>query len=253
MTINATPASRRYSAVLISHPSLPTTAPRLPVDWEHLTGDRIRTRWQLPGWTACHAQHLSNRNFYSASIADERALRAPGGYVHDVLLALPSASVHGAMLVAAPYIYFLRDLVRKLEGHLGQPRPHYQTLNLGRAFNELADPPSDLVRIRQFSVQHRGSSSADRLSVSGRNPLRSDLGRQFATNAGDSAYGIRIEAGFHSDFKTNVNLDRHGNLWWFHRGEGSLANVTSTLDLLRQCDLIGATRAIPPDHKDDDE
>lgn len=247
------PVSRRYSAVLVAQPALPTVATELQRTWVALTGDTIGQSWSIGRWTAAHVRHLSLKNYYSSSLLDEADRKVPGGFVHDLIVAATGSSDDRYLLIAAPYVYFLSDCLRTLEAKVGQPRPWYQTVNLSRAFKVLADPIGEEFRVRQFSVQHRGSSSADRLSVSGRNPLRSDLGHQFAAEAGDAAYGVRIESGTHEAFRTNVNCDRHGNLWWFHRGRGSLENVLACVDLLRTLHLVEETRLFPPDHKDDDE
>jgi hypothetical protein len=198
-------------------------------------------------------QHVSSKNFYSPALAAESALRTTDGFVHDLLLATSDKTAEGCLLVAAPYVYFLGDVLRGLADRLGQPRPRYQVVDMGTAFQKFADPLNERTRVRQFSVQNRVSSSADRLSVAGRNPLQSELGHQFAANAGEAAFGLRIEATFHDEYKTNVNVDRHGNFWWFHRGPGSLTNVVECIDVLRESGLMTETRALPPDHKDDDD
>lgn len=245
--------SRRFNAVLLSHPSLRDSADHLDARWRDLMSDRVSRPSVVTGWNWCHAKHVSPTNFYSPAIAGEGDLQAPGGFMHDVVIAAPVIDGSDEIFIAAPYVYFLQDLLRRVESRLGQPRPYYKVVALGLAFKDLADPKGeDPIRVRQFSVQHRRSSSADRLSVSGRNPLRSDLGQQFAINAGESAFGMRIEAAHTPEFKTNVNLDRHGNYWWFHRGEGSLQNVLGTLDALRIKGYFKTVRSIPPDHKEDE-
>lgn len=246
------PTSRRYNAVLLAHPRL-VTGPDMPSAWSALTGDQVGRASRLGHWTTSHVQHVSAKNFYSASLAQEAFLRTTDGFVHDLLVASSDPAGNGRLLVAAPYVYFLGDVLRRLADRLGQPRPRYQVVHMGAAFQRFADPPDVNTRVRQFSVQNRDSSSADRLSVAGRNPLQSELGHQFASDAGEAAFGLRIEARFHGEYRTNVNMDRHGNFWWFHRGPGSLTNVLECIDVLHACDLLGETRNLPTDHKDDDD
>lgn len=253
MDLKAVPVSRRYSGVIMTHPRFASTTGS-PCDlWRSLTGDDIGGDANVQGWHICEAFHVSPRNYYSEALANPDLIRRPGGYVHDVIVA-GSQSGTGRIFIATPYVQFLRDLLRKVESELGQPRPAYLAMNMAAAFLLLADTPKSFFHIRQFSVQHRGSSSADRLSVSGRSPLKSDLGSQFAVGAGEAAYGIRAEVRIDAtDFRTNINLDRHGNIWWFHRGPDSLANLFAGLNLLLDLNLGVSTRTIPPDHKDQDE
>lgn len=247
------PIARRYSGAIVSHPYFDAGKTGLGSLWRDVTKDQVGRGGTIGDWEVFHAIRVSQRNFYAESLAAPDELSVEGGFKHDILIGRSASSRESGVLIATPYVHFLADILKSLEKGIGQPRPSYRALRMAEAFQRMADPPATWVKTRMFSVKSRLSPGADLLSVAGRNPLRSDLGRQFAMTAGDAAYGIRLQASNHPLIKTNVNFDRHGNLWWYHRGPVSLSNVLPVLDLLMDMDLMQSLRQTPPARRSDDD
>lgn len=254
---------RRHNAVLMSHPRI-----RLK-EWPHLfesllVGRNLGAVPESP-WIAADTLFTAQSRFFGSGALQARGVDGTNTTPYPVHLARPingplaiaesPSGAVGVVLIIAPYVRLLQRILSDLEHCLGQPRPWYLALDPSRAFRVLVDPPDEDAKVRQFSVQVRSGSSADRVSISGRNPLRADLGREFAEAAiaNDVGYDVRLQISKFPGFSTNLNVDRHGNAWWFHRGPESLQNVLPGLDLLSQLDLMRWTRLRPPDHRDDED
>lgn len=246
--------SRRYSAVIIKHVALGGQQSARLKQWGALTGDRIGSVKAVGDWLVAPVEHFTRANYYSQAAASPDDLSTSTGFVQGLYIASPPLTVFEAepcLLVAAPYVRLLDRTLRDFEKQVGQPRPGYVRPLMTEAFDSLADPPAPWVRVSRFSVVNRNEPSVDRISIAGRNPLRAAIGKEFAADG--VAYDLRLESKAHDAFKSNLNLDRHGNFWWYHRDNGSFSNVLPVLSLLQTLSLFSSTRMLPTSRKAEED
>lgn len=246
--------SRRYSAVIVRHDALaghPSARNKL---WEALTGDWVESATKVGEWLVSPAAHLTNANYYSVAAASADSLTTSSGFVQGLYLATPLTVWPVAepyLLIAAPYVRLLSRALHDFEELAGQPRPSYLRPRLDQAFKDLANPPESWAHVSRFSVVNREEPSVDRVSIAGRNPLRAAVGKAFI--GASLPFDIRLESKVHSAFRTNVNLDRHGNIWWYQRSIDSFLNVLPVLDLLYKRALFDSTRTLPTSRRAEED
>ena len=246
--------SRRYNAAVVQHACLEGTPAERIRAWAEVTKDRLGPIAGINDWKVSAATHYSQTNFYSPVAASRETIASDDGFVQGLYLLAPPRGWFGdepCLLVAAPYIRLLNRTLLDFERSVGQPRPGYIRPKMAEAFVAMIDPPDTKAHVARFSVLERGEASVDRVSIAGRNPLRSIVGRNFSQMG--VPYDVRVESRALEAFKTNVNLDRHGNLWWYHRGGASFSNVLPVLDLFNQLNLFESTRVVPTSKKDDED
>lgn len=246
--------SRRYSAVIVSHGALAGLPSERVSQWCAVTGDQILAGKTREMWSVRSVCHRTRSNYYSLSAASLDEVVTSTGFVQGLYVVAPPPEWLGAgphLLIAAPYVRLLHRAMLDFEKEIGPPRPSYLKLMMADAFDKLGDPPAAWARVSRFSVVNRNEPSVDRVSIAGRNPLRATIGREFAEQG--VAYDIRVECKASESFRTNVNLDYHGNLWWYHRGDDSFHNVFSLLNLLAEMKLIESTRTLPTSRKGEED
>ncbi|MGU7616658.1 hypothetical protein, partial [Klebsiella aerogenes] len=87
-------------------------------------------------------------------------------------------------------------------------------------------------------------------SLTGRNPLDSELHDQIKNVA--APYALRTEV-ILGDHKARVNIDRHGNIWWFQTDEAKIGIVLSLISRLASINSLRMTRTMPLDRAEPDD
>jgi hypothetical protein len=105
-------------------------------------------------------------------------------------------------------------------------------------------------RVNRIAVQMAGSVDLELVTLAGRNPLRSELRRQVEKVAQPFAIRILMDAG---SGPSQLNLDRHGRIWWYNSTGAALGNTTEVLSILWKESLLKATTRNPFGAQTDDD
>ena len=240
---------RRYSAMLVKHPVLQSTQ-----DFYSKFADVLKTRGRriLPASTKSdfrEFQYLRKSSLYPNAIANGPS--ANGLFPHYISVsAIAGASVKSDqhwLLVSAPYVRILREIDKQLRLRAKESTMVYLVPRIDRVFEFMSRYRPSLKATR-ITVQISGDVGVEQVTLTGRNPLRSDLVQ--ALNSVAEPYSIRIDV-TEPDEKVGVYLDRHGNFWWYLRSPKQLANVTRLVRELLDQKLTQIGVSVPLSREDE--
>lgn len=218
--------ARRYSAVVVHDDRLVSLKDVLNGLDASLPSRKSFTNEK---WSVERITFKSRRNYYPPGVN----VRTRGsGHPHEMYVVHGDHTKAGGMfVVAAPYVRLLAEAMRRLdEGLQGDAPLRFARPSVDKLFDHFQWSTHRFMRASRIEVCMR-QSGLDRVALSGRNPLRSDL-RQ-ALHAVSLPYSIRVQCSFADDIRaTNVNLDAHGNFHWHLSNERSWDNVVPLLDLV---------------------
>lgn len=241
---------RRFSSVLLVHPAL-----NEPNSIELLLG---RSLTFLAGcdvgsetWSAHRSEYVSDRNFYPDSVGDPSLRKRDHGYAHQVYVGwtrLPSLDAN-AVLLASPYVRLLQRMVRDLAGRVSGPALQFLSMDMPSIYRSFARRDAGLVATK-VTLQMLSQPGLELVSLTGRNPLDSELHEQIKDVA--APYALRAEVNL-GDHKARVNVDRHGNIWWYQTDEAKLGTVLSLVSRIAAIDSLKLTRTLPLERAEPDD
>ena len=244
---------RRYWAVLIQHSSLQGLA-----DLRKFVGFRIGEshRVALPkcGWRATRFEYLANHSHYPVHRYDPSRNR-DGGYAHDFYIAARSRlngdNAGSPLLIGSPYIRLLDQLMGELRRRLPGEAPQFSSFSMQETYQAFQAGIPEMAATRvTLEILNEPGELVELVSLSGKNPLRSDL--HDAINKVAAPYSLRAEVQSDSG-RSRVSVDRHGNFWWYLAGEDRLSNTLRLVDTLEALRVTKMTRSLPLDRADETE
>lgn len=246
---------RRYSAVLLTHPSLKSindvsacTEGQLSKSLSKITGIR--------GWSVARSEWLATRSHYPSHVVPAESRSRENGYAHDFYVAIRrpvSKNEAPLVLVASPYVRLLGSFLRKLGSQL-RPGARFAALDLEAATNVFSSMPSTSpFRVRRVTLQILSEvGRLELVSLAGRNPLHSDLIGLVTSNDVTRPYSFGVEVDRGND-SMRVNFDRHGNFWWYLSSESDLQGALRMVDEVIVDGLTIETRSLPLTKSDPEE
>lgn len=219
--------SRRYSAVALTHPNLRSTddIQRLAMK---LPGGIVRGEYVVGSSVVLRVAFDSPRNHFTSFEAP--AVASAKGFTQELFLARvelpgkPQPTV--AALVIAPYVRLLNRYVTAMSSALEFPRPAFLVADMDRVFEFFEVTRYKWMDATRVSVKDEREPTLDLVSLSGRNPLKSNL-REELRRVGP-AYAVRLEVR-RTLPRTNVNADRFGNFWWYTRDWRDVVNPLAAI------------------------
>ncbi|HWU31227.1 MAG TPA: hypothetical protein VN108_00060 [Marmoricola sp.] len=83
------------------------------------------------------------------------------------------------------------------------------------------------------------------VALSGKSPLGSRLHQSIQDFT--APYSVRVDVDASDGSNIRVNVDRHGNVWWYQSAESRIAAPLGLLDALADADTLRQTRSLPLD------
>jgi len=238
--------ARRYSAVLIAADD--TLTSRATLVALGCPARQIKKVDVASSDWAFVAGRVEADTNYSRAIRS--AVGSEGTYSHRVYAAEGQIGGNPYLLVASPYVRLLGDCITRIDRSRNQAVVYLKP-SMDRLFGFFESMrPSELSATR-ITVLMEGDVGLELVSLSGRNPLRSDLRHALLEVA--SPYSIRVKGTYIDRRGMNLHADRHGN-FWFHLGsEAALVNVAAFLSAGSQHGDLRATTNSPLKRVADEE
>jgi hypothetical protein len=136
----------------------------------------------------------------------------------------------------------LSQLLRLLRSNLPGPAPQYLSVNMAATYAALSRGVEG-VATTKVTWQMLGEPGLELVSLAGRNPLHSEL--HAALSAIAAPYSLRVDVDGDDEQHCRINLDRHGNLWWYLASEKRMALPLMLIDTLERFDVLKKTRTVP--------
>jgi hypothetical protein len=227
---------RRFSSLLIAHPELRTSDSLLKrlgaslVALDSVEADRS-------GWGLRRCEYVAPKNLYPESLVSDSSTERSNGFAHQVYVGAAhlSSLSQTVLVLASPYVRLLQRMVREATRQDSGPAAQFVTLHMPTVYEELERGVPGFAATR-VTLQMLNQPGLSLVSLTGRNPLDSELHSQIKSVA--APYSVRTEVS-QDDQHVRVNVDRHGNLWWYQTDEGKADLALSLVNLL---DEVGATR-----------
>lgn len=238
--------SRRFSAIAFTHPDVHGWHDLEPLKRVMETSRSFPIDPTPHGWLASRIAVRSPRNYFT-SVSDS-SLVTEEGYVQEVYVAIykyqdsAEAVTRTAVLLMAPYVRLLNRLITRVARLLDPAHLAFLTPDLDEVFTHFERSTINGLRATRISVKDESEPTIELVSLTGRNPLKSNL-RAELRRVGP-AYSIRISVDSTSE-NTTVHLDRFGNCWWYHRSERDLAGPLSLFSELLSTVRINEGRHRP--------
>lgn len=227
---------RRFTALLACHPQVSSVKDLRELLTPQVTKGRSVRVSAAPEWDVQRCEFLYRRSLYpERTIAPESRQR--GDYfAHEVYIAgrrLPGLGGF-VTIVASPYVRLLNLMASTLKAKVPQPAPRFVAVDIAAAIKDLARN-EQLFSVNVVTLQMLTEPMLQLVSLAGQNPLNSKL--HAALHEVTAPYALRAE--FPVKPPSRVNVDRHGNVWWYQAGEQRFASPVTLIDYL---DRIGALR-----------
>jgi hypothetical protein len=232
---------RRYSAVILQH-SAAEFERAVPELGKLLKGPRVQIE-TIKGWSLWSDRVFSGRLFYPRDVFPVGEAPEPRtGYAHPVYVAERQGRIR-TLAVFTPFVglldrsfgafppseetarYLAPDLPRLFEG-------------LGSATNDTKDREILTLRSTKIGIQHNGDTDVQLVSLTGKNPLRSDLWKSVKRKY--SPYSIRVHPVVNGETRNgpSVNFDRHGNVWLFATTPSTISESLKVLQSLTDTGML---------------
>lgn len=242
---------RRFSSILIVHPHL-----KSPEDLVEMMRGRLRLDPQVkaggPDWAVTRAKYFAARSHYPASVIPPESIEEHSGYAHEIYLGSISATAGpGFVLIASPYVRLLQQLVGYLARSRPEPALQYLAVDMRRTYAELQQDQARIA-VTRVTLQMLNQPGLELVALTGRNPLNSEL--HASIEQVTAPYAVRVEVTGTSGDKSRVNVDRHGNVWWYQTDETRLEAPLGLIEALANANAFHLTRSLPLDRaKNDDD
>lgn len=243
---------RRYSAVLVTHPQLGKYA-----DLNRVLGASASAgatvKLGKSGWRTVRFEYLSTTSLYSRSRVKPEARARDNGFAHDMYCAIsPDLPGLGSpvMLVASPYVRLLARILKRVTKDLAPPGAQYVKVDMPAAYKGFSSHVPGLTATRVTLSMPGDGDDVEFVSLTGTNPLRSDL-RAAVQEVGEP-FALRVEASISGEPNSKVHIDRHGNLSWYLTTEDRMTHAYRTIEAFDGLRLLNFGRALPLDKKPDD-
>jgi hypothetical protein len=147
-------------------------------------------------------------------------------------------------------VRLLASITGNIRSRLDRPAPRYVSVNMTSVYEALSDGGVDQLTATKVTMQMLSEPTLELVSLAGRNPLHSELHAAIKKVA--APYSIRTEISGDSN-KCRVNIDRHGNFWWFQAEEKRIVLPLSVIDKLDEAGALKLTRTRPLDRAEDED
>lgn len=241
---------RRFSSLMIYHPALESHgALRLTLGRSIAAATALEFGGGM--WPSYRSEYVVHQNYYPAHVVDANLQRREDGFAHDIYVAEGSLlSGTKVLLLASPYVRLLQRLVGELDRRVGAPAIRYLNLDMPSIYKAF-EKGSPGMTATKVTLQMLNEPGLELVSLTGRNPLNSDLHASLKEVA--APYALRTEVTIGED-RARVNLDRHGNLWWYQTDESKFRMTLMMLATLAELNALKTTLHMPLDRGElDDE
>lgn len=238
---------RRYSAVLLAADNSLSGRQLLTALGSERKG--LRSIGEFGEWSFATGTVRAQSNYSRSSrtVADPEGLYPHRVYVGDAMV--DGESFH---LVASPYVRFLAKCLSRLDEARATPLTYFKP-SMTSVFSHFEKTRPSRLAATRISVLMEGDVGVEIVSLSGRNPLRSDLRHALLKVA--SPYAIRVKGTFIEKRPSNIHADRHGNVWCHLGSEDSLLNMAAFASVLARYGELSSTSSSPllrlPDEESD--
>lgn len=243
---------RRYTSVLVCHDDLRDFL-ALRKLLAGSVGSHRSVRLPETEWSIHRFEYLANRSLYPGHIVSAEDRRRGDRYAHDVYFATrePLRSLNTpVILLASPYVRLLSSITSDLRKKLDHPAPRYVSVDMASVYQTLSDGSVGELTATKVTMQMLSEPTLELVSLAGRNPLHSELHAAIKKVA--APYSIRTEVSGENS-KCRVNIDRHGNFWWFQAEEKRFALPLNVIDRLDETGSLKLTRTRPLDRAEDED
>lgn len=246
--------ARRYTCVALHHPKLRSIG-----NFADSLGSSIGERMSVVSetlWAVERLDYLTTRSYYpppaaSSEVEPSRTREIPHAlYVGTAILPI-SSEPRLVTLVASPYVRLLDAVLTGLNAAMSPPSLTFVRFDMRRLYQHFESSPGDTLRATRVSVRVTGEAGLELVSLSGRNPLRSEL--RHAIQEVAEPYGVRLDVGRPGRRASRVHLDRHGNIWWYLNEEQEVKFPLLILAALGQEGFFQSTRVCPLRRRTDDD
>lgn len=234
---------RRFTAIVVCHPALNDFSVLEKSPAFANSGSPVTLETAIAGWESWRFEYVIARSLYPRHIVDPAERSRADGYAHDVYFAQRSLDVleARATVLASPYIRLLGRMASSLERALPPPAPQYLAFDMSRLYTEFARYDSE-ISATKVTMQILNEPKLQLVSLAGSNPLHSKLHAAIREVAAPYALRADMRAG---EASCRINIDRHGNIWWYQTDESRLQMVLTFLDLLSHHSTLRLTRHLP--------
>jgi hypothetical protein len=122
--------------------------------------------------------------------------------------------------------------------------PQYLSVDMAALYGQLSGRDLPGVNVTKVTMQMLNEPTLELVSLAGKNPLHSELHAAIKDVA--APYSLRTELNS-GEGRNRVNIDRHGNIWWFQVAEGRIAAALRFIDRLDEMQVFRRTRSRPLD------
>lgn len=242
---------RRYSAALIQHSSI-GDFPALRSSLSNLVAKPKRLNSNDDFWTAFRAQYLLDRNLYPEHLVDRRRSAAQDRHPHDLYLGFRDLGRGGGgptLLLASPYVRLLSTVTSALAANAPSPGVRFLKVDMSAVYAAMMTR-SEHFRATRVTLQVLNEPELELVSLAGRNPLNSKLHAALTSVA--APYAVRSEI-VGNQGRCRVNVDRHGNLWWYQPHERHFTLPLLFIDAMASWSALTSTRSMPLRRRSDED
>jgi hypothetical protein len=237
---------RRYSAVLFHHPQV-TTFQDLKAALPRSVGKTSELKgFSSSNWNVQRFEYLFSRSLYPAHLLNPETRKRRNGYAHDVYFAIQTrrgAKHTNNVMIASPYVRLLEAMFGELRRALPAPSLLFSSVNMPLVFENFIRGEVEMTAVK-VTLQMLNEKTLSLVSLSGRNPLRSDLHRAISDVAAPYSLRSSIEDG---SSPSRVEVDRHGNIWWYQIDESRIRGALSLIDAMDGWSSLIPARTNPLD------
>lgn len=184
----------------------------------YLAESSTESEFTVAGWRAYRLASDFSNSYFSTVSKDQFAV-GKDLFRQEYYVAVAPDGIDVALIIS-PFVRLLdRILTRVSRVQDAQSPLTYAVPDLDEVFRAFEDEQFNFMTATRISVKKDEDPIVDLVSLSGRNPLKSNL-REDLRKAGN-AYSVRMAVGPKGQ-QINVYLDRFGNLSWFQRKEADL-------------------------------
>lgn len=238
---------RRFTSLIMSHArlnSLQSVAELVIGSPSHPIAEVDADGWSVWRW-----EYIADRNHYPEHLVDVEQQRRDGGFAHDVYLAHRSFKGDNYVLLGSPYVRLLHQVLDRIRTAIrAEAAPRYAVVDMRRVYEAFQSGLPNMIATK-VTLEMLAEPTLELVSLTGRNPLNSRLHAQIKDVA--APYAIRTEVNV-NDQRARVNVDRHGNLWWYQTDESKTKNAIGFLDALLEIGAVRLSRLVPLDRVSDD-
>ncbi|MFZ2526224.1 MAG: hypothetical protein WAX14_01025 [Rhodococcus sp. (in: high G+C Gram-positive bacteria)] len=186
---------------------------------------------RVDAWSVAKVTVESPRNYFTQ--LPDNAVATQDGFVQELYAAFRHVETGGRtvpiLVLVAPYVRLLNRILTQFTLNVGAPAVQYCTPVMEEVFGLFESTSFEWMDATRISVKDDSEPALDLVSLTGRNPLRSNLRRELLGLG--PAYSIRLSVRLGAS-ATNFHMDRFGNSWWYHRSDEDLTAALKVFDAL---------------------